>query len=241
MTPLVRNQRMKPRQARLGIGGHARPNRGLTDDWITPPEIVGSLGSFDLDPCACIPQPWPCAAREFTVEHDGLAQDWDGYGRVWLNPPYGFEVAEWLNRLAAHGDGIALIFARTETAFFQQEVFGKADGILFLAGRLFFSRPDGTRAKHNSGGPSCLVAYGDGNVDAIRASGLPGALVTTWERSEPWAQARPLFTRGLGPLPDSTEVERLRGLIGKAFGALAHWDEAPEGLLAALHDESGPA
>mgnify|MGYP001616450467 CR=1 FL=1 len=37
----------------------------------------------------------------------------------------------------------------------------KASAILFLKGRLSFCSPDGTPAKHNSGGPSCLVAYGD--------------------------------------------------------------------------------
>jgi len=36
-----------------GIGGHTKAYRGATDDWITPPHIVGALGRFDLDPCAC--------------------------------------------------------------------------------------------------------------------------------------------------------------------------------------------
>ena len=67
-----------------GIGGHTRAHRGATDDWITPPHIVGALGRFDLDPCACIPQPWPCADTSYNLDDDGLARPWAG--RIWLNP-----------------------------------------------------------------------------------------------------------------------------------------------------------
>ncbi len=37
-----------------------------------------------------------------------------------------------------------------------------ATSILFLKGRLTFHRPDGSTPPtgHNSGGPSCLIAYG---------------------------------------------------------------------------------
>lgn len=34
------------------LSGHQRPNAGLSDDWLTPPEIIEALGPFDLDPCA---------------------------------------------------------------------------------------------------------------------------------------------------------------------------------------------
>jgi hypothetical protein len=162
-----------------GIGGHTRPRKGHTNDWITPPHILDALGEFDLDPCECLPQPWPCASRGFTIEDDGLSKDWDG--RVYCNPPYGEEAWPFLERMADHGNGISLIFARTETKLFQRHVWNEADGILFLAGRLHFHYPDGTRARGNSGGPSILIGYGEENVDVLRSCGLPGALVTGWE------------------------------------------------------------
>lgn len=140
----------------------------LSDEWLTPPALLRLLGDFDLDPCACRTQPWPTAARHFTVDDNGFAQRWEG--RVWLNPPYGRATSLWLGRLAEHGDGIALIFARTETAMFFEHVWPKADGILFLRGRLTFYRPDGTPGDFNGGAPSCLVAYGEGN--ARRLAGL---------------------------------------------------------------------
>jgi hypothetical protein len=33
-----------------GIGGHTLPNKGATVTWLTGPEILSPLGSFDLDP-----------------------------------------------------------------------------------------------------------------------------------------------------------------------------------------------
>lgn len=162
-----------------GIGGHTLPVRGKTSDWITPPHVLGALGQFDLDPCQCLCQPWPCASRGYTVEDDGLRLPW--VGRVYCNPPYGDEAWPFLERMGEHGDGVSLVFARTETRMFQLHVWSRADAILFLAGRLHFHYPDGRRAKGNSGGPSILIAYGGRNVEALAACGLPGALVTKWQ------------------------------------------------------------
>lgn len=140
-----------------------------------PPELVKSLGSFDLDPCSPINRPWDTARKHFSKLDDGLAQKWEG--RVWLNPPYGLEAAKWLERLVIHGNGIALIFARTETDMFFRYVWEKANAILFLKGRIYFHYVDGTRASANSGAPSCLIAYGEENVEALKDSGVSGKLV----------------------------------------------------------------
>lgn len=158
----------------LGIGGHQSAAAGK-DEWLTPPNIVRALGRFDLDPCSPIVRPWPTAARHYTIEDDGLSAPWGG--RVWLNPPYGSQTGAWLRRLAEHGNGIALIFARTDTAMFFGEVWGRADAALFLRGRLFFHHVSGEEARHNAGAPSVLVAYGLGNVTALRQSGLDGKLI----------------------------------------------------------------
>jgi hypothetical protein len=144
--------------------------RMKNDEWLTPPEIVRACGEFDLDPCAPIVRPWDTARQHFTKEDDGLAQAWSG--RVWCNPPFGREAIKWLRRLAAHGDGVALIPARTETVMFYETVWGAADAVLFIQGRPHFHYVDGRRAAANSGAPICLVAYGASNVAALRASGL---------------------------------------------------------------------
>lgn len=157
-----------------GIAQHERVADGK-DEWLTPPEIIKALGEFDLDPCSPVKRPWPTALQHFTVEDNGLAQPWSG--RVWLNPPYGTETGKWMQRIAEHGDGIALIFARTETETWFEWVWPKMAGILFLKGRLAFYHVDGHRARTNAGAPSALIAYGELNVRALKASGIPGHLV----------------------------------------------------------------
>lgn len=159
---------------RTGIGGHQSPSM-IADRWLTPKEILEPLGHFDLDPCGA---PGHLTADTIiTPENgDGLSAEW--FGRVWLNPPYGRQASDWLERLRAHGHGTALIFARTETRMFFDYVWGSATALLFLDGRLTFLRPDGSPAPHNSGAPSVLVAYGASDAEAIRTSGIAGAFVT---------------------------------------------------------------
>ena len=154
---------------RRSLSGHqsARMKNG---EWLTPPEILMALGSFDLDPCAPVVSPWETAAKHYTVQDDGLAMPW--YGRVWCNPPFGREAVKLLRRMRDHGNGIALIPARTETAMFYECVWGKADGVLFLKGRPHFHYADGRRADFNSGAPIALIAYGILNRFALENSGL---------------------------------------------------------------------
>lgn len=163
----------------VSIGGHQSHRMGK-DEWLTPPEILRDLAPFDLDPCAPVVRPWPMAAQHYTVEDDGLSQPWTGF--VWCNPPYGAEAARWLAKLADHGSGIALVFARTETAMFVEQVWGRAHAVLFIHGRLHFHHVDGQRAKANSGAPSVLVAYGLEAVARLAHSQIAGTLVRDWPR-----------------------------------------------------------
>lgn len=158
-----------------GMGGHHRPIEGATDTWLTPPEILRALGEFDTDPCCPPDMPWRTAKVMYTEVDNGLMMPW--LGRVWLNPPYGRETGRWLEQLAMHGDGIALVFARTETEMFHRNVWERASAVLFLEGRLNFYSPDGKRSERNAGAPSVLVAYGQPNVEALEQCGIRGKLV----------------------------------------------------------------
>ena len=157
-----------------GIGSHSKQNGGH-EEWLTPPEIVKALGPFDLDPCSPIVRPWDTATNHFNVNDNGLYKAWRG--KVWLNPPYGPKCAHWLARLAEHGDGIALVFARTETQMFFDYVCDKCDAMLFIPGRLHFHFVGGQRAESNSGAPSVLIAYGTSNAVALRDSGIAGKFI----------------------------------------------------------------
>ncbi len=163
---------------RANSGHHETAPAGKTNEWLTPPEIIRALGPFDLDPCSPVHRPWDTARVHYSTRDNGLAQKWAG--RVWLNPPYGPHMKDWLERLADHANGIALVFARTETAWFYSHGWSRADSLLFLRGRLRFHRVDGSRANAFAGAPSVLLAYGQQNVDALRRCGLPGAHVTSF-------------------------------------------------------------
>lgn len=154
----------------MNLSGHQRSTTDQSDTWLTPPEILKALGEFDLDPCTPEIMPWETAKNRYTKQDDGLIQPWSG--RVWMNPPFGKEASKWMEKISEHGNGIALIPARTETKMFFDYVWGKADAVCFVKSRPHFHYSDGTRAPFNSGAPICLVAYGYGNKIALIESGL---------------------------------------------------------------------
>lgn len=163
-----------------GMGGHQSAAM-LKDEWLTPPEIIAALGgpeSFDLDPCSPVTRPWPTAKQHYTIQDNGLTKPW--HGRIWFNPPYGGPpiVGPWMRRMAQHGTGTALTFARTETDLFFETVWRRAAAILFLRGRLYFHHVDGKRAAANSGAPSVLIAYGKSDAEILKSCGIAGQFVT---------------------------------------------------------------
>ena len=90
----------------------------LSVDWYTPPWVFERMGlQFDLDPCAPTGGvPWIPAIRHYDLEDNGLTAYW--FGKVWLNPPYGKETPKWLAKMHQHRNGMALLFARTDCAWF---------------------------------------------------------------------------------------------------------------------------
>lgn len=157
----------------MSLSSH-QSTRMKSDTWLTPPRLLAQLGEFDLDPCTPPEMPWPTAKRRYTQADDGLSQPWTG--RVWLNPPFGSEAIKWMRKMAAHGDGIALLHARTETRMFFETVWGRADAVCFLPGRPRFHHADGTPAPFNCGAPICLIAYGEDNADVLDLA-VPGFTV----------------------------------------------------------------
>lgn len=169
-----------------GIGSH-HSAAAQTDEWLTPQHVLDALHPFDLDPCAHPDHPARCAPFGYTIEDDGLTMPW--LGRIWMNPPYS-DVAAWMDRLAHHSmGGVALVFARTETQWWHDSVWGHASAVLFLRGRLTFLRADGAHQREdggrrggggNAGAPSALVGYGLLEPDRLARAPLSGALVTGW-------------------------------------------------------------
>jgi len=145
---------------------------GKSNIWITPKYITQALGNFDLDPCANITMPYHHAKKEFTIEDNGLIQDWR-LDRVWLNPPYDRrEIGKWMKKMSRHMNGIMLVPAAMETKNFKEYVYPYCNGILFLDHRPKFFYQNGEQAKANCGQALCLVAYGHENLLTLIHSGL---------------------------------------------------------------------
>ena len=164
----------------MSLGSH-QTTVGRSQIHITPKFIIDRLGPFDLDPAAADPRPWSCATRNITESGDGLTAVWPSDARIYLNPPFDrYVVGQWIQRLADHGRGTALLHARCEAGWFEP-IWESASGILFMADRIHFYRPDGTRHPANSGAPPVLVAFGADDLERLRSSGIAGNLVTSWE------------------------------------------------------------
>ncbi|MDQ3634872.1 MAG: phage N-6-adenine-methyltransferase [Acidobacteriota bacterium] len=143
-------------------------------EWLTPPELVKKFGDFDLDPCSPRNPPFVHATTNYTVEDNGLGKEW--FGRVFCNPPYGRNLHLWLEKLKEHGNGIAVIFARTETKCFFENIWYDADALLFVKGRIKFYHISGKQGG-TPGSPSVFVAYGRANAIALKESGIEGRYI----------------------------------------------------------------
>jgi phage N-6-adenine-methyltransferase len=136
--------------------------------WNTPSAIVDEvedmLGVIDVDPASnSKDEPNVPAITHYTEEDDGLSQLWEG--RVFLNPPYGREIGEWIEKLVQEyrdgniAEAIALVPARTDTQWFRA-LFNYP--LCFISGRVRYSDGDGAAPF-----PSVLVYMGSRVDDFI--------------------------------------------------------------------------
>ena len=153
------------------LGGMRAKNNGRYNgngrEWETPPELFKQLDDefhFNLDPCAT-PQNAKCR-RYFTERDNGLSQPWHlpwvRETRVFMNPPYGREVAAWTRKAreeAAIFGGplvVGLLPASTDLAWWHEDVVGHAE-VRYIRGRVRFL----------TGGP-------------YRASGFFASVIVIW-------------------------------------------------------------
>ena len=129
-----------------------------TNEWSTPQDFFDELDkefNFTLDPCSTSEN--AKCAKYFTVEDDGLKQDWSN-DVVFMNPPYGREIKHWIKKAYEESlNGatvVCLIPSRTDTIYWHDYIFGKADDIRFVRGRLKFGG-----SKNSAPFPSAVVIY----------------------------------------------------------------------------------
>ena len=151
-----------------------------TNEWYTPPYIFERLNiKFNIDVSTVKGGlEWIPAEKHFDQEIDGLKQDWEGL--VWCNPPYGRQTPIWLEKFIKHGNGIALLNARTDTIWYQ-EYATKSDIICFIKGRLTFYTHNKIPAKSPSGTGSMLIGCGNTAIKAIKEAKLGQIIVRNEE------------------------------------------------------------
>ena len=124
--------------------------------WETPQDLFDKLNAefhFDLDVCA-LPENAKCE-KYYTPEDDGLSQPWNGI--CWCNPPYGRTIGKWVQKayetFAGGGTVVMLLPARTDTKWFHEYIYNKAE-IRFIKGRLKFGN-----SKNAAPFPSMIVVF----------------------------------------------------------------------------------
>lgn len=127
-----------------------------SDDWATPDAFFKKLDdefAFDIDVCASDKN--AKCEKYFTTLDNGLSQEW--VGTCWMNPPYGRVIGEWVKKAYNSAKNGAIIVgllpARTDTKWFHEYIYGKAE-IRFVRGRLKFGW-----CKNSAPFPSMVVIW----------------------------------------------------------------------------------
>jgi hypothetical protein len=112
-----------------------------SDNWYTPQWVIDALGPFDCDPCAAPAdvRPFQIASTQWTEKDNGLTKDW--HGVVWMNPPYSrVLLRQFCEKMAEHGNGIALLINRQDNVLWQEVIFPTAASMIFMRNRVCFIR-----------------------------------------------------------------------------------------------------
>lgn len=155
--------------------------------WLTPenPDLaaVRTYAPIGLDPCTEASNPTG-ASRHFTIEDNGLVQDWANQGLVFVNPPYSLTpeakaakqeppIRAWTKKISEEAiKGVEIIAllpcgARFSTGYWQKNILQnpKLYVVCFRLGRIKFI--DGRTGKVGKGNNYDSMYYGF-NIDKYR-------------------------------------------------------------------------
>jgi hypothetical protein len=131
------------------------------DEWFTPVEIIEAvrdvLGVIDLDPASCDQaQQTVQATRYFTIENDGLKQEWSGC--VWLNGPFSHPlnikfVTKLIDEYQSGNVFKAIMLVNILPSAWLQDAIKACSAVCFSRDRLRFTHQTGKvqTNKHNLG------------------------------------------------------------------------------------------
>ena len=190
-----------------GVMGKSRDVR-TRNEWYTPGWVIeaarGALGGIELDPASsALANETVRADRYFTIDQDGLAQDWKAE-TVWINPPYGHRTGtsqfmlKLLESFEAGTVDRAIMLTRcdsTTRAF--SAAMARASALAAIKERLHFWSPHLGKSSSTVTGNWC-VAFG---VDPRRLAthfGDRAAILVPWN-------AQSVFFQGPDSRPTGVE------------------------------------
>lgn len=142
-------------------------------EWGTPKALFDVLNNefnFSLD-AAASDRSHKCE-NYYTKEDDALTQTW--YGNVFINPPYGRVIRDWLtkalNSLEHINSAVFLLPAYTESKWFQDIIIPNSTEVRFIRGRLTFELFEEGKEWSNGKGyiapfPSAVVIFNKSRQD----------------------------------------------------------------------------
>ena len=127
-----------------------------TDQWATPSDTFDKLNKiFNFETDVCADSTNTKCKNFYTEDVDGLKQDWKGV--CWMNPPYGRQIGDWLEKAYIsckenNATVVCLIPARTDTKYWHE--FCIKGEIFYIKGRLKFGC-----ATNSAPFPSAIVVF----------------------------------------------------------------------------------
>lgn len=140
---------------------------GMSDEWYTPKYVFDALGvTFDLDVASPKDRKFCHVPAINYLTEKSLETEWKGF--VWMNPPFGARGSKeaWLDKMSAHGNGIALTPDRTSAPWWVKAAY-ESDVIFFITpGKVQFIQSDGIVGSKPSNGVT-LFGYGRQAMQAL--------------------------------------------------------------------------
>jgi phage N-6-adenine-methyltransferase len=134
-------------------------NTPTKTDWGTPQDLFDAVNAefhFVLDAAAHEGNA-KCEAYYCKDMNSKILPWWCHGGNVWLNPPYGRGVGEWVEKAyleSLHGiTVVVLVFVRSDTKWWASWAM-RADEVRLIRGRVKFQG-----AENSAPAPSCLLVF----------------------------------------------------------------------------------
>lgn len=157
-------------------------NTNQKDVWQTPDKLLAMVRPIDVDPCA---GPNTTIGRDanYTKDDDGLADDVEWHGRVFVNPPFS-QKEDWLEKVIEERDNTAAIFVVTPDStdtkgWWHKYIAEYADYIWFSKGRISYIDPDTGEQMGSPTFGTAISVFGEPGDETLARMDENGQLLQT--------------------------------------------------------------